>query len=152
MDLTKLTQADRIVLVAGVLLIVNLLFLPWHHIDLGGSLGRLGLDVTGVDTSFSRSGVQSPNAAYGLLAVIVAAVMVGQVAASKLFGAQLPDPPAPWSQIHFIAGCVVLALLVIKLLAETTALGFGSYLGVLLAAALAFGGYSMRQAEGVGLA
>ena len=31
----RLSQGERIVLVAGLLLIVDLLFLPWHDIDLG---------------------------------------------------------------------------------------------------------------------
>ena len=33
--MTKLSQGERIVLVAGLLLIVDLLFLPWHSVDLG---------------------------------------------------------------------------------------------------------------------
>jgi hypothetical protein len=148
MDLTKLTQGDRIVLGAGILLIVSLLFFPWHHIDLGGAFKALGALADNVDTSVDRSAVQSPNAGYGLLALILTIVMVAQIVASKLFGANLPDPPAPWAQIHMIAGIAVFVLLLVKLLAETTALGFGAYVGLLLAAAVAFGGYTMRQEAG----
>jgi hypothetical protein len=148
MDLTKLTQGDRIVLGAGILLIVSLLFFPWHHIDLSGALNGLGALSAGVDTSVDITALEKPNAIYGVLALILAIVMVAQVVASKLFGAQLPDPPVPWSQVHMIAGIAALVLLVLKLVVETSSLGFGAYVGILLAAALAFGGYTMKQEAG----
>lgn len=47
-----------------------------------------------------------------------------------------------------IAGIAVFVLLLIKLVVETSSLGFGAYLGLLLGAALAFGGYTMRQEAG----
>ncbi|HEY1540152.1 MAG TPA: hypothetical protein VGF63_12195 [Solirubrobacteraceae bacterium] len=135
MDFTKLSQGDRVVLGVGIVLIVDLLFLPWYHVDLGG--------LVGIDST--RSAVQSPNAGYGLIAFLVVLVMVGQIVASKLMSANLPDPPVPWGQVHLFAGAVVLLLLLLKLVAETSFLGFGSYLGLLLAAGLAYGGYLVNQ-------
>jgi hypothetical protein len=44
-----------------------------------------------------------------------------------------------------IAGIVVLVVLLIKLIVETDFLGFGAYLGILLAAALAFGGFMVNK-------
>jgi hypothetical protein len=132
MDFNKLTQGERIVLIAGVLLIIDLLFLPWHSIDLGV------VDV-------NRTGVQSPNAFYGVIALILTIVMVGQIIASKLAGAKLPDLPVSWGQVHMIAGIAVFALLLLKLIVETDFLGFGAYLGLILAAAVAFGGYSINK-------
>lgn len=136
MNLTKLTLGERIVLAVGALLIVDLLFLPWYSVDFGGL-------ITGIDTT--RTAVQSPNSGYGLIALIVTVVMVGQIVASKLMSARLPDPPIPWSQIHLIAAALVLGVLVGKLIAETDFLGFGAYLGLALGAALAFGGYTIMQ-------
>lgn len=136
MNLTKLTLGERIVLAVGTLLIVDLLFLPWYDVDFGGL-------VTGVDTT--RSGVESPNSGYGVIAVIVTLVMVGQIVASRLLSARLPAPPIPWSQVHLIAAAFVLGLLVGKLVAETDFLGFGAYIGLALGVALVFGAYSMRQ-------
>lgn len=137
MDVTRLTLGERVVLVAGLVLIIDLLFLPWHDIDIGG------LEIAGLDTT--RSGVQSPNGGYGVIALLLALVMVGQIVASKLMSASLPNPPVPWSQIHLIASAIVLVALVVKLFAETDYLGFGAYLGLLLAAALAFGAYTIKQ-------
>ncbi len=133
MDFKKLTQGERIVLVAGLLLIIDLLFLPWHHID----LGVLG--------SADRKGVQSPNSFYGVLALLLAIVMVGQIAATKLANAKLPALPIGWGQVHMIAGIAILVLLLLKLVVETDFLGFGAYLGILLAAAIAFGGFSINK-------
>ena len=132
MDFNKLTQGERIVLIAGVLLIIDLLFFPWHKYPtlLGG---------------VSRSGIQSPDSFYGVLALLVTVVMVAQIIAVKLANATLPDMPIPWGQVHLIAGVVVFVLLLLKLIVDTDFLGFGSYLGVLLAAALAFGGYTINR-------
>lgn len=133
MDLNKLTKGDKIVLGAGVLLIIDLLFLPWHKISLGGVL-----DVT-------RTGVQSPNSFYGVLALLLALVMVVQVVVSRLTSAKLPEIPLPWARVHLIAGIAAFALLLLKLLVETSSLGFGAFLGLILAAVLAFGGFIMNQ-------
>jgi hypothetical protein len=140
MDLSRLTQGERIVLAAGVLLIVDLIFLPWHSID-------LGVDIPGLDTT--RSGVQSPHGGYGVLALLLTIVMVAQIIAVKIAGANLPDPPVPWSQIHVIAGTAVAILLLLKLVVETDSLGFGAYLGVLLGIVLAYGAYVLRREDSI---
>jgi len=44
-----------------------------------------------------------------------------------------------------IGGLVVVGLLLLKLLLQTGFLGFGAYLGILIAAGLAFGGYTVDQ-------
>jgi hypothetical protein len=132
MDLTRLTQGERIVLAAGVLLIIDLLFLPWHDL-----------------TIITRTGVQSPNGGYGVIALLLVIVMVGQIAATKLASAKLPDPPVAWSQIHLILGIAVAVLLVLKLLAETHFLGFGAYLGIILGLAVAYGAYTIKQEDSI---
>jgi len=141
MDLSRLSQGERIVLIAGVLLIIDLLFLPWHSIDLGGAAEDLGVDTT-------QSGVQAPNGFYGVVALILTLVMVAQIVVDKLTSVALPDPPVPWAQVHMIAGIAVAVMLVIKLIVETDFLGFGAYLGVVLGLAVAFGGYTIAQGHG----
>ncbi len=133
MDLNKLTRGDKIVLGTGLLLVLDLLAFPWHKITVANLL------------SVSRTGVQSPNSVYGVLALLLAIVMVAQVVASKLTSAKLPEIPLPWGQVHLIAGAAAFALLLLKLLVETDFLGFGAFLGVILAAGLAFGGFTISQ-------
>jgi len=135
MDFNKLSKGERIVLASGVLLVIDLLFLPWHKIKISAILG----------VNVSRTGVQSPNSGYGVLALLITLVMIAQIVAARFTSAKLPKPPVPWGQVHLFAGIAVLALLVIKLLVETNFLGFGCYLGIILAAALAFGGFTISK-------
>jgi hypothetical protein len=125
---TKLSQGERIVLVGGLLLILDLLFVPWHRIDPEGYDMRL-------------TAVQESYAAYGVVAVILTAVMVAQIVIARLTPARLPGSPALWAQVHLIAGVFVAVVLVIKLLRLTNSLAFGSYSGVLAGLLVAYGGY-----------
>lgn len=135
--LTRLSQGQAIVLVAGLLLIADLLFLPWHDIDLGGGLDEL------VDTTLT--GVQQPYAGYGVAAIILVAIMVAQIALTRLLGVRLPEPPVPWSQIHLILGIFVAVVLVIKLVRVVDSLGYGAYSAILAAILVAYGGYQMAS-------
>jgi hypothetical protein len=131
-----LSAGERTVVVAGLLLILDLLFLPWHSVDLGG----LQLDV---DTT--RSGVQAPYGGYGVAAVVLTAVMIAQIALARLLAVRLPDPPVPWSQIHLILGIFVAVVLVIKLARETEFLGYGAYSAILAGILVAYGGYRIAS-------
>lgn len=135
MDLSKLTTGEKIVAGVGIALVINLVFLPWHNIDLG-------------ILSVSRKGIQSPNAIWGILALLVAAAMVTVVAVSRFTTTQLPDLPVPWPQAMFFAGMAVAVLLILKLVLETSFLGFGAFLGVVLGGGMAYGGFLMRNEAG----
>ena len=137
--LRGLSQGERTVLVAGVLLIADLLFLPWHDIDIG-ALGEL------VDTTLT--GVQDPYAGYGIAAVVLTTVMIVQIALARLMSVRLPEPPVPWSQIHLILGIFVAVVLVIKLVRLTDSLGYGAYSAILAGILVAYGGYRIAQEPG----
>jgi len=126
MDLSKLSRGDRIVVIAGALLVIDLLFLPWHSI----SVPFLG--------SVNQSGISGPNAFLGFLAALIAAAMVAQILVSKFTTASSPTfrclatcPHARRSRGH--------GLLLLKLILQTKLLSFGAYLAIVLAAGLAFG-------------
>lgn len=135
MDLSKLTQGEKVVGAAGVLLLIDLLFLPWHSIDLG-------------ILSVTRSAVESPNGFWGILALLVTVAMVAVVVVTRFTTTRLPDLPVPLGQAIFIGGLTVAGLLLLKLVVETEALGFGAWFGILLGGAMAYGGYLMRQEAG----
>lgn len=138
MDLNKLTLGDKIVAGAGIVLLIDLLFFPWHKVD-------LGFDIPGVADSVTRKAVQSPNALWGWLALLVALAIVAAVIIRKLTTAQLPDLPLPWPRAIFFGTIAVLVLLVIKLIAETSYLAFGSVLGILLGAGMVYGGFLISK-------
>lgn len=135
--LAKLSQGEAIVLVAGLLLIADLLFLAWHDIALGADLDEL------VDTTLT--GVQEPYAGYGIAAVVLTALMVVQIVLTRLLGVRLPDPPIPWAQIHLILGIFVAVVLVIKLVRLTDSLGYGAYSAILAAILVAYGGFRITS-------
>ena len=142
----KLSQGEWIVLVVGLLLLVDLLFLPWHAVDLTRDRSRLVADAVGFDPT--PSAVQPPGRGYGIAAVIFLLVMIVQIVIARFTTLRLPEPPVPWSQIHLIAGIFVLVVLVIKLIRDTSGLGYGAYSGILGALLVAYGAYLIAQDPG----
>jgi hypothetical protein len=137
--LGKLSQGERIVLIGGLALILDLLVLPWHSVDLGD------LDIAFDPT---RTAVQEPNATYGLVAVVLASIMALQIVLARLTPAGLPGPPVLWAQFHLIAGVFVGVVLIVKLFRATELLGYGAYSGVLGGVLIAYGGYRIAQEAG----
>ena len=121
---------------AGLLLAADLLALPWHHYRL--DMADLGLDVPSFN--LERTGVQNPQAGFGIAAVGLALGMAAHVLVAKLTGA-LPR----LEQVHLVAGAVVLGLVLAKLLADREFLGTGAWVGTALALALAYGGFALSQ-------
>ncbi len=130
------SQGERIVVVAGVLLAVDLLVLPWHSVDL------TGLNIVADPT---RTAVQSPNAGYGVVALVLALAMVAQIVVATLLRARLPSLPPVSAQLQLVAGVFVAVVLVAKLVRETAYLGYGAYSGVLAGLLVAYGGYRIAQ-------
>ena len=121
-----------------MVLIIDLLFFPWHKetVDLGI-----------VEQSFTASAVESPNAFWGWLALLLAIAVLAVVIIRRLTTAKLPDLPISWTDATFYAAIAALALLLLKLIIETRSLGFGSYLAILLAAGMVYGGFAAKQAD-----
>ncbi|MEO6206860.1 MAG: hypothetical protein ABIP77_02750 [Candidatus Limnocylindrales bacterium] len=131
MDLSKLTMGEKIIGGAGIVLVLDLILFPWHDFVL-----------------LTRTGIQSPNAFWGVLALLVAIAMVAVVVVTRFTTTKVPDLPVPLGQAMFIAGIVVAALLLLKLITETRLLAFGAYLGILLGGAMAYGGFLYRKEAG----
>lgn len=131
MDLSKLTLGEKIVGGAGIVLVLDLLLFPWHDFVL-----------------LTRTGIQSPNSFWGILALLVTIAMVAVVILTRFTTTKLPDLPVPLGQAMFFAGCAVAGLLLLKLVVETRLLAFGAFLAVLLGGAMAYGGFLMRKEAG----
>ncbi len=142
MDLSKMRTPDWILGGCALALIIDLLFLPWHKIDI--DFGPLG------SASDSRSAIQSPNSFWGVLALLLAIAVLAVVIIRRLTTVNLPDLPISWTDALFYGSIATLVLLLIKLIAETDFLGFGAYLGILLAGGLVYGAFATKQLDGSG--
>lgn len=132
MDLNKLTNGEKILGAASALLVIILLVFPWHSIDVGFA-------------SFSRRAIQSPNALWGWLALLLAAAVLAQLIVRKFTTAQLPELPISWDDAQFYGSIATGVLVFIKLISETEFLGFGAWLGVLCGIAVIVGGVMAKR-------
>jgi len=131
-----LSLGEKIILPAGVVLFI-VGFLPWYSVD----LGAFG--------TYSHNGWQSPGGIWSILAILVGLAMAGVVALKAFGTATIPDNVGgvTWPKIHLGAGVVALLFLVIKYISDHDYTGFGFYVGIIAAAALAAGGFLMFREE-----
>jgi hypothetical protein len=133
------TRGEATVVAAGALLVLDLLVAPWHSFGIDvANLEQFGIELPEFDLDLR--GVQDPHGSLGIASTVIAAVMVLQVVATKLSTA-MPRV----EHLHLVGGAVVLGLLVSKLVSNDDYLGIGAWLGVALAAALAYGGFLLSQ-------
>jgi hypothetical protein len=111
-------QCDWILGGTALALVIDLLLFPWHKIP-GFDFGPLGKS-----GGTNRTGLQSPNSFWGILAFLVAIAIVAVVVIRRLTTVKLPDLPISWADALFYAPIAALVLLLIKLIAETSYLGF----------------------------
>lgn len=121
-----MSRAVRLVLACAVLLVVSLTFLPWHRPAPGGPpLGR------GVDAN--RAAVQAPDSGLGIAAA------VGAAAIAALTGVALLAPRVPFrlpARTVAVTAATVTVSVVLKLVAGTALLGYGSWVSLVLTAVM----------------
>ena len=136
----KLSMGDKIMLIAGPLLLIDS-FLPWYRVTY--DLGTFG------SGSISRSGWQSPGAIWSILAVLIAVVLAGGIAAMNFANVKMPALPqgVTWARVDLGAAVAAALFILLKLLGESSHLGFGFFIGIILVAALVVGAGLNFQAE-----
>lgn len=137
MDFSSLSRGEKVVVRAGGLLLVNLLFFPWHRFP--AAVALLGF------SSQTRTAVQAPNSLQGTIAFLVAVAMVAQILMARTGSAPV-NPKLV--RLHPVAGMAVLAVLAWKLAIATAYLSVGAYLGIVLAAGVAYGGILIGKEVG----
>ena len=132
MDLSKIKNGQRIVLGAGLLLIIDI-FLPWY--------GAFGFNINAFDSGFL--------AWFGSLCSIAAAVII----ALKAF-ANMKMNAGPLKAEHLAFALAVLGafFIFLRLVTETSLMKFGLWLGLILAVVLAFGTFLCMKEAGLGVA
>ncbi len=135
--LKKLSLGERIMGAAGLFLLIDLLFLPWHRISVGlPGIARI---------TETRSGVQSPNGWLGLLAFVIVVALVAQLINKEFTLVPLPEIPVSWGRADLLGSGAVAALLLVKLVMETDFLGYGAWLAIVAAGAMVYGGYLLDR-------
>jgi hypothetical protein len=137
------TRGEVLIVAAGALLVLDLFLAPWHRFAIDVNLEQFGVDLPSF--RLDRRGVQNPQAFFGIASVVVAGLMVMQIVATKV----VPSVRRA-EQAHLIGGAVVLGLICAKFVANNDFLGIGAWLGIALAAALAYGGFLLSQETGAG--
>jgi len=127
-----LARAHAIVGGAGVLLALDLLGAPWYE----RTFGAAGL----VFLTENHSGVEPPAGWLGVLALLVTVALLIVVGLQHLGRGELPEVAVPWPRLQFGAAVAAFALVGLKFLSGVTHLAWGAFVGVVLAAALAYGG------------
>lgn len=133
MDLSRLSTAHKVGLAGTVGLLVSS-FLPWYSVSVFGE-------------SFSLNGWDA-----GFLAWfgIVLGLVAGVVLALKAFGTK--DVAAGGfasEQIALVLAVLSVIFIVLRLVTESTAVAFGLFLGLLSAAAIAYGAYKAMTEAGM---
>jgi hypothetical protein len=134
-DLNRLSTADKVIGASAILFLLAL-FMPWYGLA-GGSNNGWDYFLTGI------------------LPLLIAAGMVAIIAIQRFTTTELPKPPIPWSQIHLIAGAVIVVLLLLRVLitSDVEVLGesfdldrkYGLWIALIAAIGLGVGGYLKNQ-------
>ena len=135
-DLTRLTTADKILLGASALLFIDS-FLPWQRVCVGPNVFRISL--------CASANEWGGNAAW---AGVLAALFIIALLAWKIINLLSVDVNFGASPANIGAGLVLGAFLFTFLkfiLVIGKALSYGAWFGLILALAIAYGGYMKMQ-------
>jgi len=133
-DMSKMSTASRILIIAGVLYIIDL-FLAWQSVDLGPLLG-----------SVTASGVSGIGVLNLLLAIALVAWEVMAVA-----GVEINAPKSLISAA--LAGGIVL-FTILKIIVDSESIAIFAWIGLILALVIGYGGWMRwqeHQASGGGM-
>ena len=125
MDLSRLSTAHKIAVGGAIVLLIDS-FLPWYSFSAFG----VSLSLNAWDAAFLAWGA------------VLTGVAAGVILALKATGKQdVQAGGKSAEQIAMILGIVSVALAVLRLVTETTGAAFGLFLGILAAAAIAYGSW-----------
>ena len=115
------TREDAAAFLGGLLLMIGLFVFPWHHYGLFGF-------------TLDRAATESPEAIWGILAVVLLILMLLELALARL----APQTELPTTQygrdMTRVGVCAVIdLLLLIKFLVNVGSFGWGFFVDVVLA-------------------
>jgi hypothetical protein len=131
----SVSRDDWILGGVALLLIINLLALPWFSI----TFGPFSATLTATD---------APDGWLGILAVLSAVVLIADLGIERFSpGTALPNIGGSRTQTRFVLACVTALFVVLKFLFHIhfSDFGIGFYAGIILTAGLVWMAYQMRN-------
>lgn len=146
MDLNRLTQGEKIAAGAAVLLFITMFF-AWFGFDTG--LGELG-DEFGVSAG-PASVTFNAWESFDLIDIVLFLTAVVAVATAALRASSRQEVDFPLSTVVTAMGAISTLLIVYRIIDPPGSADrkWGVFLGLIFAAALAYGGYRAMQEEGM---
>jgi hypothetical protein len=144
MDLTKLSRDDWIMGGLALLLVVDLLFLPWWSESAGFGPFTVSASATATD---------APDGWLGVLGVLGALALIGDLALDRFGATQLPSVGGSRATTRFMLASAVAACVAFKFILHLSFTAnhwdAGFWLAVVAAAAIVAVAVRSLQAEGV---
>jgi hypothetical protein len=138
--LEALSRDDWIFGGIGLLLVIDLLFLPWFSISFGPA-------------SFDYSATSAPDGWLGVLAMLAVIAVIADLAIERLSPqTTLPMIRGSRGETRFILACVAAAFVLLKFLFNVhfSEFGFGFWAGVVLTAAFVYLALQARTVTAIG--
>lgn len=136
----KLSLGEKIILIAGPLLLIDVLFLPWYKVSVDFGFGEV---------SASFTGTEDPGAIWSILAMLIGVGLTALVAVTRFTSVQMPALPqgVTWARVYLGAAVLAGIFILLKLLDESSHMSYGFFLGIILVGAMIAGGFLMFQEE-----
>lgn len=134
-DLSKLNQNQKIAGGAGALLVINL-FLPWYSVSFGG----FGISINAFRAEFWAWG-GSFLAIAGAVLIVLKALEIQNIEVGKTSA----------DALGLYLGIAGFALILLRLLTQTSGASIGLFLGILASAAVAYGAFANAKDAGIAL-
>jgi hypothetical protein len=141
MDVSKFTREELILAGVALLLVVDLLLLPWFDISIG--IGSFRVSATSTATG-------APDGWLGVLAVLVSLALVADLALERLGNIELPTIGGSRATTRLVLAAVAAGFVGLKFLLHIhfSLFGLGFWAGVVLAGALVATAARARDAVG----
>jgi hypothetical protein len=141
MDVSKFTREELILVGVALLLMVDLLLLPWFDISIG--FGSFKVSAT-------SSATGAPDGWLGVLAVLALIALVADLALERLADVELPAIGGSHAQTRLVLAAVAGGFVGLKFLLHIhfSLFGFGFWAGIVLAIALVVVAARAREAVG----
>jgi len=139
----SVSRDDWILAGLALLLIIDLLFLPWFSIS---------FSVGPVSASATLTATDAPDGALGILAVLSAVLLIVDLGVERLSpGTALPNIGGSRTQTRFVLACVTALFVALKFVFNIhfSDFGFGFYAAVVLTAGLVWVAFQTRSGASV---